>query len=371
MLDRWLPGQPVTLYDAILCGVAGLGSLFSHQSSVATENDLAQSAKSILEQHLSEPASVYSATGWVLRTAYLRTTASPDEAWNASCIAMHNIDAAGLHSEINSETLFLRNGGQEECPPDLRRRIFSVAQHLNMWMSFDLGRSRVILQNATAILPSERPGDFTAELLGLLPRSAGMDPDNPAGGDELCSALSEVLVRTPVEPPSVLGHCNLMLCILRRLHTLKWELPSETLNRAFDLIQQSMQSVKQAVQNAIPWHHVANVPFQAICVLLALDTPQSLSLLGEATASLIEVDRVYQTKATKDAVATVRLLILMHQRRREADLERQGRMLKLYPAIAFPPVDYGMESSAADETFGDLTWLDEFPEGIDFAGLFT
>lgn len=150
-----------------------------------------------------------------------------------------------------------------------------------------------------------------------------------------------------------------MLCIYRRLHVLKWAIPSDTLDKALGLIGRSFEAVHAAVSNESPWHHVANVPFQAICTLLAMDTPQSLALLGDGTASLVRVHEAYQTTATKEAVAGAHALIDMHQKRRMADVERQSEMLKLYP-VSQALDDWSNDDFALPASFADSSWLEEF-----------
>ncbi|KAK9350308.1 hypothetical protein V1523DRAFT_96961 [Lipomyces doorenjongii] len=67
-------------------------------------------------------------TGWALRLAYLRLTASPHTAWMASCSLLHMIEAAGLHWEPSSKA-FAKN-----IDPNIRRRLLGFAQYVNMWI---------------------------------------------------------------------------------------------------------------------------------------------------------------------------------------------------------------------------------------------
>lgn len=183
----------------------------------------------------------------------------PEEAWISSCTALHMVDAAGLHCEptMNSDTRFQTAG--RPITPDDRRRLFGVARHLNVWLSFDLGRSRVVLQNGSItppalVPPPHRPLDYTTELLGLLRYTESLDPGKALSGVELLGSLSEVLDRVHTQPPSVLAQTNLMLCLYRRLYTLRHNVPADVIVKAINLIQHGLHAVQLCVENGSPWY---------------------------------------------------------------------------------------------------------------------
>ena len=237
-------------YDAVLCGVAAFGYLFSRREIIPMEVRLIDTARILLDKSVlaAETPSIDIVTGWVLRAAYLRMTASPHAAWMASCTLMHLIEAAGLHLETSDpeaanllqasppETGGSQDGDighQSTSDPETRRRLFGMARHLNTWISFDLGRSRVVLHGATALSPTTTPPSRKpaqqapprvphAELFHLLPLSENLDPTGPSPQDlpELETALTSVLDLLYSEPSLILVQCNLMLCIYRRLRAL-------------------------------------------------------------------------------------------------------------------------------------------------------
>ncbi|KAJ5518046.1 C6 transcription factor [Penicillium expansum] len=180
---RWEPSSsPIDFAeqpnDAVLCGVAAFGYLFSRREIIGIELRLIETARILLDKSIlaAETPSVDIVTGWVLRAAYLRMTASPHAAWMASCTLMHLIEAAGLHIETSDpeaadllqasppETHGSQDGDMEHqgtSDPETRRRLFGMARHLNTWISFDLGRSRVVLHGATALSPTSTPHPAT------------------------------------------------------------------------------------------------------------------------------------------------------------------------------------------------------------------
>jgi hypothetical protein len=318
---RWISPSISELYDSVLGGVAALGCLFSQQNMTITEIHLVGSARSTLELHvLSGAPPLDLLTGWTLRVIYMRMTDSPHSTWMASSRLMHLIEAAGFHLE-STDSVFPRSS-TPDCDPDLRRRLFGVAQHLNMWTSYDLGLSRVSFQkNDLPLPPSTRPGDFTHEVLGLLPVSASLDPGKSKEDEvDMEATLSDTIDGVHTEPPSIMAQCNLALCILRRIHTQNFDIPSHLADKVLKLLKKGLNCSRTMVMNCTPWHQMANVPFQITCVLLVMDTRPSLSMLPEAMQTLKLVASTYDTDSMREAWSAARLLVMLHQQRRKDDI---------------------------------------------------
>ena len=323
-------------YDAVLCGVAAFGFLFSRREIMPTERKLVETARLLLEKSVlcAQIPSVDIVTGWVLRAAYLRMTASPHAAWMASCTLMHLIEAAGLHLDTPDpeSTGLVQNQNRnttETNDPDTRRRLFGMARHLNTWISFDLGRSRVVLHGATGYTQNKNPNATLprtpqrTDIFHLLPLSESLDPTGPAPQDlpELETALTSVLDLIYTEPSLILVQCNLMLCIYRRVRALNAHalLTSRILDRVLALAARGLRAARGMVAATSPWHQVANVPFQVVCTLLAIDNRAALALLPDAMRTLGEVLATYDTSVMREAYSTAYLLIALHQRRKEDD----------------------------------------------------
>jgi hypothetical protein len=358
---RWDMGTSASQYDAVLCGIAALGLLFSQRFVSDIELDLIESAKCILERSTDSHPGVDIVTGWVLRVAYLRMTASPHTAWMASCTLMHTVEAAGIHSAHLSENI---PGIQREsfAAPELCRRLFGVARHLNVWMSFDLGRSRVILQNATHAAPSSLPGEFHAEILSLLPWSESLDPGKEVDLVSLKATLSSVLDRELTMPSTILAHCNLVLCLCRRLRALDYVISGRMLDRILALTAKSIMCAQANLDSGSVWHHTANVPFQVVCILLAFDTPGSIAQLGNAIGVLKNAAQLYQTDAAREACNTACLLVLLHQKRKEADTKSLSNVLRAYSPAPFTEphtAPYPATETNGLHSWNDSSWLDD------------
>ncbi|CAG8926041.1 unnamed protein product [Penicillium salamii] len=329
---RWQSSSANELYDSVLGGVAAIGCLFSQRNMTMTEMHLVGSACSTLEMHVlsgTPPADLL--TGWTLRVIYMRMTDSPHATWMASSRLMHLVEAAGFHLE-STDSVFPRSC-TTGCNSDTRRRLFGVAQHLNMWTSYDLGLSRVSFQKNDLPLPvSVKPGDFTHEVLGLLPVSASLDPGNSKENEvDLEATLSNTLDGVHNEAPSIMAQCNLTLCILRRIHTQNLDIPSHLAERVLTLLEKALNCSRAMILNCTPWHQLANVPFQITCVLLVMDTRPSLSMLPEAMQTLKLVASTYDTDSMREAWSAARLLVMLHQQRRKDDIAIFNQSLDLEP----------------------------------------
>jgi hypothetical protein len=359
--------KPIASDEALICGIAAIGSLFSNQKDLAKEHELATVAKNLLDPSKAGPPSLSLATAWLLRTVYLRLTAKPEEAWSASCTTLHVIDAA--------ESMSSSTPPQAQDSPDIRRSLIGVAQHLNIWLSYDLGRSRVVLPNLIAFPLVVRPGEYTAELLGLLPYSEVLDPNNKLSSDSLLATLVEVLGRSHTEPPSILAQCNLALCIYRRLHSSGLNIAETVRTKLFAQMRKSIHAVHSAIAQQLPWHHVANIPFQILCMLLFIDTAQSFELIGVALACIVSVNDAYHTEATREAATAAYTLLQLHRQRREAEIQNHTNMLGLYPSLD-PEVQESHGELLSGDGLQDSWWFNEFVAqadlvgtGVDFASL--
>ena len=304
------------IYDSVLAGVAALGLLFSEQTVKITELHLVESARVMLERQNGYSApSVDLVTGWMLRVIYLRMTGPPHSTWLASSTLMHLIEAAGLRYESDDSTA-LPNA---KCDVDIRRRLVGVAQHQNMWTSYDLGLSRVSFKTDMPLPLTPRPGDYTEELLGLLPISARLDPKEAQDDCDLQWSLVQTLNRVHTQPPSILAQTNLVLCILRRLHLLNINTSPTIADQVLELFQKAFHSARSMLLTCCPWQHVANVPFHILSILLEMDTCASLAKLPEAMQTVKLAASTYNTSTMREAYATARLLVFLYQQRRHHD----------------------------------------------------
>lgn len=359
--SRWNNPGSITAYDPVFCGVAALALHFSERFPMAYEPDLVETAKTLLEQNsLQTPPSVDTVTGWILRVAYLRMTSTPHATWLASCSLMHVAEAANIHLEGHLETVFNDNPS-EKIALDLRRRLWGLAQHLNIWASFDLGRSRITLSGACTTKPVEAvtpppagtagtagatagetppgtigaSGDCTPQVLSLVPLTERLDPNKPRSVEELENDIIQVLAEPRDAPTATMSQVNLMLCIFRRLRAQgSIEYLHPHMDRIIALAMKGLDASQSMVASYSPWHHAANIPFQVVCLLLAIDSQASLGLLGRAMGALRAVRDRWDSAVMREAYSTAVLLVYLHQRRKEDDARSLRGVLEVYSTTA-------------------------------------
>ena len=358
---RWTAGVTIDHYDQVFCGVAALGLFFSQPMPAAVEADLAESARDSLERHsLESPPSFDTVAGWILRVAYLRVTSTPHATWLASCTMMHVIEAAGIHQETPSHTIF--DESREAIDLDTRRRLWGNALHLNIWASFDLGRMRVTLPNASTKLEPIKPqeGNKTSQMFAFVSLSDVLDPSQTRSIHELESDLSTLLTQSYDAAPVTMAHTNLVLCLFRRLMSQKPTAVIPYTERILIVANKALRAAEFMVTYHHPWHHAANIPFQIICLLLAIDSRASIAMLQDAMSVLRRVRDAWSTAVMQEACDTAYLLVLLHQRRKEQDARDLRGVLDMHSPPVVPGNSDGNVISGLQDALGDESlWLDD------------
>ena len=323
--------------DPIICGVAALGSLYSigtKQSSHCHESELVELAKNSLEQSsiLSSPTQNH-VTAWVLRTIYLRSTTRPHASWISSCTTMHIAEATGLHQDVSSISIVSPAApemGSSES--EVRRRLFWVAWSLNTILSYEYGRSRVDLANINVQAIDSEDGTTASQYITLATILAGDDLDmhDAESARALYKSLSAINALETDSNEIILFKADLAFCIYRRLR-LSQGTGAGVSNAAASLVIQigldALSASSDLAAQHLPWWTVISVPFQLLCVLLAIDSRESLSHVGEAMGALEEVGRCWDTHLVREAVGSASFLVKLSRKRKEEDIRQLGNSM--------------------------------------------
>ncbi|EME43821.1 hypothetical protein DOTSEDRAFT_71601 [Dothistroma septosporum NZE10] len=329
---RWLQHELCQVPDHLLCGIAAVGALFSSDTAItaALPNlpDIVEAQKKALESvSTMQPATLTDVQSWILRCLYLRATDHPHATWIATCTTMHLIEAVGLQFEVSSSVLHpAANDAQND--PEIRRRAFWVARMLNSWVSFEYGRTRVALRGITAQLPTSREGDYTLDYINLYSISCCLDPETSDKAGQWEDFLDRLDAYEPKHDGIALSKANLGLCGYRRLRLANPNLSTEIINKIINIGLGGLEAASRMAERGLPWWHVANVPFQVICVFLAMDGRESLSHLATAMRTLEFVVEKFHTAAMKEALRTARFLVRLSKKRKDEDSEVLGLSLK-------------------------------------------
>ncbi|KAK5040138.1 hypothetical protein LTS07_000635 [Exophiala sideris] len=357
---RWEDPYATNAYDHVLCGIAALACLFCPERTDDRERLLVECAKDILDStSLVRDPSIHDAQAWLLRTLYLRCNNPPHAAWMSSCTTMHIIEAIGLHHESTDVSLVYSEVSTSNVDVERKRRTFWLAKLLNSWISFEYGRSRVVLQGASCQFPSPIPDDFTIDLISLFMVSEVLDPDKI--GEPM--DLEEALLRTEAFnfqlDPLLLSQSNLCFTIYRRLRLATPNVKSKILEKVIAIGRKGLEASLGATRAGSPWWHVSNVPFQFACIMLAMDTKESLMHIQQAISTLRIVADKFKTPMVQKALSTVESLIQLSQKRKEQDITiLQTSLLPQTSPQSWqppPPVD---SMQVSDQDF-ELTWSND------------
>ncbi|KAJ0419181.1 fungal-specific transcription factor domain-containing protein [Aspergillus carlsbadensis] len=332
---RWEDPCATNHYDSILCGIAALGSLFSSLPLCSSEQErqLVECAKEILEttSTIVSPT-YYDAEGWVLRTLYLRCNSTPHAAWVASCTAMHIIEAIGLHRESTTRlSLGYSDAGTAGLESERRRRLFWVAKLLNTWISFEYGRSRVVVQGesceylmaapkAESETETETKTDATADLLSIFRISESLDPGQAVATTNLEELLQKLCSYEFTSNGAViLSQSVLAFTIYRRLRLSSPSLDRSVIDQVIQLGRKGLDACARCIVENCPWWHVTYVPFQFTCVLLAMDTSEAFLCVRDCLETLKRAADFFRTDKPSRASEAAKLLVKLAQRQKEQD----------------------------------------------------
>ncbi|KAI7471032.1 SNase-domain-containing protein [Hortaea werneckii] len=317
---RWARPDACKVPDHIIAGITAVGAMFANGAFDAVLPRIVDAQKEALESTSAmQPPTLLDVQSWVLRTIHLRMTDHPHAVWIASSTTMHLVESVGIHQESSSSTLH-PPANEHMYAPELRRRTFWVARMLNTWVSFEYGRTRVALRGITSELPAfGDDDDFTREYIDLYSLSCCLDPErtNQVGQwEDFLKQLEAYDVKNDVIQ---LSKANLTLCGYRRLRLANPILSSETITRIINVSLKGLEAARKMAAKARPWWHVANVPFQVICIFLAMDVRESLANIHVAMRALEEVVHHFNTVALKEALKTARFLVRLSKKRKEED----------------------------------------------------
>lgn len=337
MALRWFRPDACKVPDHLLANIAAVGAMFANGGFDGLLPGLVDSAKIALEATSSmQPPTVLDVQSWILRIIYLRMTDHPHAVWIASCTTMHLIESVGIHQESSSMALH-PPANEHMYHPEIRRRTFWVARMLNTWVSFEYGRTRVALRGITSELPATGDShDFTRDFIDLYSISCYLDPERNNQVQQWEDFLKQLEAYEVKHDAIELSKANLTLCGYRRLRLTNPVLSPETISRIISVSLKGCEAARRMAAKKSPWWHVANVPFQVICIFLAMDVRESLANIHMAMRTLEEVVDRFHTVAMKEALKTARFLVRLSKKRKEEDSDVLSQSLKKDQAAEDP-----------------------------------
>jgi hypothetical protein len=341
--------------DAVLLGVAALGSFFSPNPH-PSEEDFVFNAKKCLDKRgvVRSPTS-NSVFGWILRTLYLRLMSRPHSAWLASSIAMHQVEACGLHKEMQTiAVVYPAAPTGDHKLAKTRRRLYWMVRALNIIFSFEYGRSRVNFDVVTTKKFAADSNGFShqlVELADILPNDyvdREREPDPPAA---LSSALTKIEELQSESAFITMLKADLAFAIYRRLWLMSLTDAKDRTDSVINLGKAALVASERMLEARIPWWNVLTTPFQFLCTVLAMSSPKSLGYVGEAMGLMHRIGQTYDTHMVREAYNQAGALVKMSRARKERELEALNALPELPPFEDHP-------STAASATMTEVPSID-------------
>ncbi|EED22231.1 C6 transcription factor, putative [Talaromyces stipitatus ATCC 10500] len=321
--DHWNGKDQGSYFEALISGVIGLASLFSKVLCEGRELKVIRHAKDILDDPFTARyPRLATIQAWVLRVIYIRSTSRPGTAWLYSCIMMHLCEAIGVYREREADEVTDENyslaGFRDICA-----RVMMVARCLHIIISYEHGRSTVdvgpVLEHNIVKRGTE---DLTLQLHALVNNipADNTRQDHPTRRQELSIALT-TLISIPISHEFFnLIKADLCFCIYRRLRLLDLGIKQEQLTQIIQAGKTALPASRILILRNHPWWNTLGTVFQFICVLLAIDSSESLATIPEAMETLTTIAKHLKTHLADEALGTARLLVrsMTDKKRREA-----------------------------------------------------
>lgn len=330
---RWMDYR-ATEYDAVVCGVVALGSLFSGSQALRQEIELVELAKTLLDVwspvRLTALASLDGATAWTLRVLYLRMAMDPHSAWIAARSALIALqgEAEYIRQDADSTT---RCAGYDVCNSDadyeLHSRLHWAVTALYTWICNEYEPSQNTRGFVAVPCPPPKtsgPNDYLPSLISIFQISLRIcNVDRRHSFLELLSILDSVKAL-----PSKSMHDVLQLhksyhafCLYRFMRLTSSVVPAATMSLMIRLGKPGLAAALRLAQDHQPWWHIVHIPFQFLCSLLAMDTRESFAEIEGVMATLRGIEHCYvgQTDLMRRVITISEGLVRMcHKRKTEA-----------------------------------------------------
>lgn len=321
-------GSTMVAFGAVAAGVAALGSFISPNGH-PQESNLVQYAKAILDDPASiRKLSIDHIMAWAMRVLYLRATTRPNNAWIASCTAMHLCETIGLHEEGNIRKMASITGvAIDEHYADQLRRLFWCLWAGHSLLSYECDRSAVQFSAVTCQAIISRPGSVADQFVQIAqiipsPNSPFQLESQPStAGGELFERLMALNKLQSTNPFLLITKADLAFCFYRRVYQLRMGIPDEFVQLVIDSGNAAVRAAEQlANQGCLFWNVIGSV-FQYTCVLLAIDTPDAAIHIKTAFHGLENFVRAADTGLTCKALSMARHLLKLKMAEKRKQLE--------------------------------------------------
>ncbi|WBW75486.1 DNA-binding transcription factor [Schizosaccharomyces osmophilus] len=309
---RWAADMTAE-FGVLLCTVVVLGSFFSHTNSLSNELQLMQYAEGMLNNSafsINSIPSISQIVTWILRSVYLRTAAHPHNVWLASCVSMQCIEIFCLYHNTNEEEVTLSESEQQNYYYfSSKNKIFSIGWAFNRILASEYGTTPIKLSqmNIKGVHFSEQSQSHQlARLASVLPESDELTKEPQMAYFAAIQRISQLSKLQPIQ--LTLIRATVCFHLYRSLYLTNSH-PDETIVVIIvKMTDEALDKCLALCQKRLAWWSVLDIPFHGICVLLSIDTKESLQLIPKAFKVLNTAIDTFNTPASRDAFQVVSAL---------------------------------------------------------------
>lgn len=314
-------------HDAILFGIAALGSLYSEGFAAGQQNRhtfLARNAQTCLDAETARTVtpSFDLIAALVLKTIYMRSTARPYATWITSCTTMHTI--AMMDIDLENLSNLERSHGLCSEP----RQTLWIARLLNTWIANEFGRPPVTTRFGESLVPpapedpvSATPGE---QMIYLYRVGKPLESESRGNPEELEASITElaVLDAQQCHDGVLLSRAVMAFCFHRLLRSSDTtDLKRQTFERLVQIGLDGLHAARRLAQKQKPWWHLANAPFQFLCAMLVIDTSRSFAQIPAALQAFQDVAQAMPSSAITEALNLATKLVTLSKRQKTEQLQ--------------------------------------------------
>lgn len=321
-------------FQLVIFGVIALGSLFSRGKqivpSIVDRRELERLLIHTVELRLYRVSSsglksnnlntLRYLQAWILYLVYLRAAANPSAMWMTSSQALQYAELVGLPTESRWKP------GYEQ---DMSRRVFWYLKSLNYMTSIELGLPEVQHNTIRSRYPDNKndANDCIHEYLELYRITESTLVPN-SGAKDISHGIRILEKYIPSNQHLSLERSYLAIIFFRRLYSLKYSFVNDITPLLLNVAVSGLDACCDFARNQIPWWHVANLPFQLLCMLLIIDSKKSITLVDKALKAIVLVSQNFETKEITDTVNTAYNLVTLMERRKFYDYSKFQDLVK-------------------------------------------
>ena len=154
----------------------------------------------------------------------------------------------------------------------------------------------------------------------------------------------------PIKSPfQGLLRADACFCTFRMLRSTNLGLSAAQVSSLLEVIRVALDGATFLTSMRHPWWNIVFTPFHIVCILLSLETSESLAMIPAALETLRNVSTVYDSHLSREAIRTAHSLVHGAREKRRKELESLDKGVKVIGSVPHSPtVGSGSVSSGTN-----------------------